>query len=141
MENDVSSPLDFLPEALVDEMLNQTRGIISEIQFQIENISKLKNPIRLKLEEIGLLRNFAELLAQKTYPTTVGIDGTYSVIKQLSIDTAAIAAVAVEGLIPPKEERPWEKPQHKMNVFPVSHDQASELETLLRKHVRNTRVQ
>jgi len=121
LENDGPSPLDFLPEILVAEMLNQTSGIMSEIQFQIENISKLKNSIRLKLEEIGLLRNIAELLAQKTHPTTVGIDGTYSVIKQLSIDTVAIAAVAVEGLIPPKEERPWKKPQHKLNVFPVGH--------------------
>ena len=121
MEVDASSSLDYLPEALVDEMLSKTDGIISKIRVQIECISKLKNPIRLKLEEIGLLRNVAELLAQKTYPTTVGIDGTYSVIKQLSIDTVAIAAVAVEGLIPPKEDRPWEKPRHKLNVLPVSH--------------------
>jgi len=121
VESDASSSLDFLPEALVDEMLKKSDGIISEIRVQIESVSELKTPIRLKLEEIGLLRNIAELLAQKTYPTTVGIDGTYSVIKQLSIDTVAIAAVAVEGLIPPREERHWQKPRHKLNVLPVSH--------------------
>jgi len=121
LESDSAVALDFLPEALVDEMLNKTDGIIDKIRIQIESISKLKNPIRSKLKEIGLLRNIAELLAQKTYPTTVGIDGTYSIIKQLSIDTVAIAAVAVEGLLPPKEERPWERPRHVLSIFPVSH--------------------
>jgi len=34
------------------------------------------------------------------YPTTAGVDGTRTHIMQLAMDTLAVAAVAVEGLIP-----------------------------------------
>src|SRR5207237_714585 len=63
-----------------------------------------------------------DILGQRSYTTTVGIDGSYVVIKQLALDTVAVAAVAVEGLVPPKETRYWEKPQHIVNIFPVPHN-------------------
>ena len=86
--------------------------------------------MREKLGEIGILRNINDLVKTPNHTTTVGIDGTYNIIKQLSVDTLAIAAVAVEGLIPPKETGPWSKPRHLITVLPVSH--YSETGTLCR---------
>jgi hypothetical protein len=39
----------------------------------------------------------------------------------LSLDTAAIAALAVEGLIPPKEQGFWEKPHFVLNIYLLKH--------------------
>jgi hypothetical protein len=115
------SSLDFLPEAMVEEMLRKHDGVISNTREQIKRISEIRKTIKNKLEDIALLKNVNEVLHQKSYPTTVGIDGAYVVINQLSLDTVAVAAVAVEGLIPPKEEKPWNLPRHLLNVFPVEH--------------------
>lgn len=115
------SSLDFLPEAMVEEMLRKHEKVISDTRGQIQKISEIRGLIKKKLEDIGLLKNVNEMLSQKSYPTTVGIDGAYVVINQLSLDTVAVAAVAVEGLIPPKEERPWNLPRHLLDVFPVEH--------------------
>ena len=119
MENEASA-LDFLPEALVDEMLTKSDSIVHEIRLQLVKISEIKKTARTLLEDIGLLRNIDEFKSPKKSPTTVGIDGTYCIIKQLSLDTVAIAAVGVEGLTP-KAERPWDGPKHLLQIFPVNH--------------------
>lgn len=114
--------LDFLPEALVEELLTKNNEVIHRVRSQLKEISALKYGMRQKLGEIGILRNINDLVIYPNHTTTVGIDGTYSIIKQLSVDTVAIAAVAVEGLIPPKETGPWSKPQHRIMVLPLSHN-------------------
>jgi len=113
--------LDFLPEAMVDEMLKKHREVVGNLSTQLHEVGRVKQTIRQKLEELKLIRNVNDILGQRSYVTTVGIDGSYVVIKQLSLDTVAVAAVAVEGLVPPKETRYWEKPQHIVNIFPVPH--------------------
>lgn len=120
--DDNISPLDLLPEALVEEMLKKNNAVVESIRTRLGRISLLKKESRDKLDEMGILENVDELVKTPQHPTTVGIDGTYSVIKQLSLDTVAIAAVAIEGLLPPKERGFWEKPQHRISVDTVSHD-------------------
>ena len=94
--------LDFLPEAMVDEMLKKHREVVSNLSTQLREVGRAKHTIRQKLEELSLIRNVNDILGQRSYTTTVGIDGSYVVIKQLSLDTVAVAAVAVEGLYPQK---------------------------------------
>ncbi len=110
-----------LPEALLEELLTKNSEIIYQVRSQVKEIAGLKFRMREKLGEIGLLRNLSEVIESQNHSTTVGIDGTINVIKQLSIDTVAIAAVAVEGLIPPKETGPWSKPRHSITVMSVPH--------------------
>jgi hypothetical protein len=121
MENEVT-PLDFLPEALVEEMLKKNNAVVDGLRERVRRISLLKQDSREKLREIGILTNVDNIINTPQHPTTVGVDGTYSIIKQLSLDTVAIAAVAVEGLLPPKEIGFWEKPQHRLSVDSVSHN-------------------
>jgi hypothetical protein len=118
--------LDFLPEAMVEEMLKRQSGVIQNVGKRIKALSEIKGKIRQKLEETNLLRNFGEEVSSPTYPTTAGVDGTRSVMKQLSLDTAAVAAIAVEGLIPPKEPRHWEKPRHLLNLYLLRHSRQTE---------------
>lgn len=116
-----TEPLDFLPEALVKEMLDKYEEVTSKVHSQLNTIVKVREIIRNYLTEDGILANSSELIHQKAYPTTAGVDGSYVPIKQLALDTVAIAAVAVEGLVPPKEERIWEKPHHIVNMLPLKH--------------------
>src|SRR5438132_6500882 len=107
---------------MVDEMLKKHGEVVKNLGNQLREVSRAKQSIREKLEELRLIRNVNDILGQRSYTTTVGIDGSYVVIKQLALDTVAVAAVAVEGLVPPKETRYWEKPQHIVNIFPVAHN-------------------
>ena len=121
IEEERRRDLDFLPEAMVNEMLQKQTSVIEQVGTRIKEFSKIKEKIRQKLIETNLLKNFAEEVHQISYPTTVGVDGTRSIIRQLSLDTAAVASVAVEGLVPPKETRLWEKPHHLLNIYLLKH--------------------
>jgi hypothetical protein len=117
----ITEGLDFLPEELVRDMLSQYKGIINDINNELLKLEKLKEKVRKILENKGMLKNDNALIKPTIYPTTVGVDGSWSVIKQVALDIVAIAAVAVEGLIPPKEERKWPKPHHIVKIYPVKH--------------------
>jgi hypothetical protein len=117
------NPLDFLPEAMVDEMLQGHSDMVRTVAGRLEEVVRVKKFVRSKLKEIGKLKKVNDYVGQRSYPTTVGVDGTYALIRQVSLDTVGVAAVAVEGLIPPKEMRLWEKPHHKVRVFPVEHNE------------------
>jgi len=121
MTEDARTDLDFLPEALVEAMLLKQKEMIEKIECTMKNLSFSKKKLRNRLIELGYLKRYSDFVEVKRYPTTCGVDGTYSIIKQLSIDSISIAAVAVEGLIPPRETRYWEKPHHLMEAFPVTH--------------------
>lgn len=114
--------LDFLPEAMVQDMLSKQAEVIGRIGGDIKKLGSLKARIREELISAGLIRNFADEARQRSYPTTAGVDGTRSRIMQLSMDTAAVAAVAVEGLTPPRETRTWEKPQHIVRIYSLEHN-------------------
>jgi hypothetical protein len=117
------NPLDFLPEAMVDEMLQGHSDMVRLVAGRLEEVVRVKEFVRSKLKEIGKLKKVNDYVGQRSYPTTVGVDGTYALIRQVSLDTVGVAAVAVEGLVPPKEMRLWEKPHHKVRVFPVEHNE------------------
>lgn len=121
IEEEKRSDLDFLPEAMVEEMLKRQSKVIEKIGDRIKGLVKIKEKIRHALENNNLVKNFADELTSPFYPTTAGVDGTRSIIRQLSLDTAAIAALAVEGLIPPKEQGIWEKPHYILNIYLLKH--------------------
>jgi len=121
VNKEYTSPLDFLPEAMVDEMLARQKEVVESLATQISQIANIKMDIRRKLEELNQLKNVNELIQRRGYPTTVGVDGSYGIIRHLSLDTVGLAAVAVEGLVPPRETRLWQKPQHIVRILPVKH--------------------
>jgi hypothetical protein len=63
-------------------------------------------------------------------PTTCAADGSYAIERLLSVDLAAAAAVAMEGLTPPSEKRFWEQPRH--SVFIVAERHNADTATVLR---------
>ena len=111
-------------------MLEKQREVINKIKDNIEHASSIKRNVREILEDEKLIRNFADEVRQRSFPTTAGVDGTRSRIMQLSMDTAAVAAVAVEGLVPPREPRLWPKPHHIVRFFLLEH--SPETDVLLR---------
>jgi len=117
----VPEGLDFLPEELVREMLDKYRVVINNINEYLSQLKNIRQEIRKILNDKKMLRNVNELIQQHIYPTTVGVDGSLARIKQIALDTVAVAAVAVEGLIPPREERIWPKPHHIVRIYPVKH--------------------
>jgi rRNA maturation protein Nop10 len=129
-EEEKRSALDFLPEAMVDELLSQQSGVVDSLASKINQMEQMRDTIRRALEGMNLLENAEDLIQQKVYPTTAGIDGTCAVIRQVLVDTVGIAAVAVEGLTPPSETRVWEKPHHLVKVKSVNH--FPELQTVAR---------
>jgi hypothetical protein len=77
-------------------------------------------------EAAGLRARIGEIRSDKdlaitSVPTSCGVDGSYIVERLLSIDIAAFAALAVEGVTPPSEKRYWPVPRHKSRVLTVSH--------------------
>ena len=116
--------IDDLPEAMFEEALRKYEAnILNKVNSYLTNVSDLREVIREKLYNLNLLRNIGEIVQHKRYPTTCATDGAYAINKQLTVDVVAIAAVAVEGLIPPKEDRIWEKPHHLIEIYPVEHKQ------------------
>lgn len=116
--------IDDLPEAMFEEALQKYESnILENVNSYLIKLSDLREKIRDKLFDLGILRNIGEIVQHKRYPTTCGVDGAYAINKQLTMDVVAIAGVAVEGLVPPREERIWEKPHHLIEIFPVEHSQ------------------
>ena len=120
MENN-DQPFHHLPEALVEEMLSQSQSIGNVLLESLNEVKKKKRVYREELLESGLLKRDADL-PHVSPPTTCGVDGSYVVERLMAIDIVAIAAVAVEGLIPPSEKREWETPHHKASIYPESHN-------------------
>jgi len=110
-----------LPHALVEEMLKKCEEIGRSLISNFEQMRNLKDSIRKTLKNEGLLRNKATLKNQ-SIPTCCAVDGAYAVEKMLSNDIVAAAAVAVEGLTPPSENRYWGGPNHLAFVDTVNHD-------------------
>ena len=121
MYREQQNPLDFLPEAMVAEMLRKYNiGVLSKVSSYILNLKDVKGKIREFLINEGLLRSSGEIVHYRIDPTVCGVDGAYAIGRQISIDVIGVAAVAVEGL-PPHEKREWEKPHHIVEIFSVEH--------------------
>jgi hypothetical protein len=113
-----------LPQALVEELLKKCEDVGSQLIKNFDQMRGLKDTIRKKLQDDGLLKTKATLPYQ-TIPTCCGVDGAYAVEKMLSNDIIAVSAVAIEGLTPPSETRFWEGPTHLAFVESVGHDVSS----------------
>ncbi len=115
-----TQPFEELPEALVDEMLEQCESIGDDLYINFNKIKECRADFRNKLDKLGLLKRAADIPPSEI-PTTCGIDGSYVVEKLLAVDIVATAAVAFEGLTPPSEEREWERPHHLVQIKNISH--------------------
>lgn len=120
------APFTDLPQALVEEMLGKSRELSSGVAERISQIQKKKEELRSKLKD--KLRHESEIIRTPQFPTAVGVDGSYCSDKLLATDFVAMAAVAVEGLIPRVSDEPiWPKPHHFVNVESLAHDEASQV--------------
>ncbi len=117
------NPFEELPEGLVEEMLSNSKLVSTNLLGKFNEIIESKSKIREKLEESGILKNYGDLNLSKTYPTSAGVDGSYTMERMLSMDFACLAAVAVEGLTPPgPEKRNWPKPRYFSHIEAVPHN-------------------
>ncbi|CDM64056.1 DNA double-strand break repair nuclease NurA [Pyrinomonas methylaliphatogenes] len=114
------TPFADLPAALVEEVLNQTATVADGLLASFQKIREDRNALRKKLEESGLVITESSL-GYPPLPTTCATDGSYAIDRLLTIDLAAAAAVAVEGLTPPSEKRHWELPHHKTFIAAEPH--------------------
>lgn len=115
-----STPFADLPAALVDDVLGQTSTVARELLTSFQQVREDRESLRKHLRDSGLV--IAESsLGYPPIPTTCATDGSYAIERLLTTDLAAAAAVAVEGLTPPSEERHWEMPRHKSFVAAEPH--------------------
>ena len=114
------TPFADLPAALVDDVLGQTSAVAGELLTSFQRVREDRESLRKHLIDSGLV--IAESsLGYPPIPTTCATDGSYAIERLLTTDLAAAAAVAVEGLTPPSEERHWEMPRHKSFVAAEPH--------------------
>ncbi|MDI6898179.1 DNA double-strand break repair nuclease NurA [Methanocella conradii] len=118
-------PFQDLPESLVEEMLSECEELSNNLFESFKKLNDNKNIIRNILIDNKILKNYSEIFSSFLYPTTCGVDGSYAIEKLISTDIAACAAVAVEGLTPPKEKRYWEKPYHYSIVKSIRHSNST----------------
>lgn len=123
MENSVENPFDELPEALVDEMLSETKELSAKLSDSLREIQVNKSVLRKALLDRGILKKDSDIISSLTNPTCVGVDGSYTSNKLLSAEITAFAAVSVEGLTPPSEVRHWEKPHHLSKILTLKHNE------------------
>lgn len=115
-----AAPLADLPAALVDDVLDQTSDVARELLTSFRQVGEDRESLRKHLVDSGLV--IAESsLGYPPIPTTCATDGSYAIERLLTTDLAAAAAVAVEGLTPPSEERHWERPSHRSFVAAEPH--------------------
>ena len=110
-----------LPNALVEELLGKCEHIGKSLISNFEQMRNMKDTVRTMLKNDAMLRNRA-MLKYQAIPTCSAIDGAYAVEKMLSNDIVAVAAVAIEGLTPPSENRFWDGPRHLAFVDTIGHD-------------------
>jgi hypothetical protein len=123
------TPFAELPAALVEEVLEQTSRVGSALLDTFQRVKADRASLRQALAE----RKFTisdSSLGYPSLPTTCGTDGSYAIERLLTVDLAAAAAVAVEGLTPPSEKRHWERPHH--STFVVAEVHNAETATVLR---------
>lgn len=122
MESD-RDPFEELPEGLVEEMLDSSKAVSKGLLHTFEEIKDKREELRKKLEDNGSLKSYSEIDTARVYPTTCGVDGSYTMDRMLATDLACVAAVAVEGLTPPgPEKRNWPKPRYFSHIEAVAHN-------------------
>jgi len=120
-------PFGELPEALVEEMLNQCNKLGSNLSESFQRLYENKTDMRNKLYEKNLLNKDVEISFVPSNPTSCAVDGSYAIERLLCTDLVAFAGVAVEGLTPPSEKRYWPKPHHLSDVLTIPHNDCTVL--------------
>ncbi|MBX5457950.1 MAG: DNA double-strand break repair nuclease NurA [Thermogemmatispora sp.] len=115
-----------LPAALVEEALARTHQVGQQVSEALQRIRSQRETYRQQLQERGLIQRDGEV-PYAPIPTTCGVDGAYAIERLLATDLVAAAAVAVEGLSPPSEQRYWEQPQHQVIIEAEPHSAESQL--------------
>lgn len=123
------APFTDLPAVLVEEILEKTGKVADKLFVPLEAIAGSREDLRGALEGKGLVADGA-LPAAGEPPTVCAADGSYAIERLMATDLVAAAAVAVEGLTPPSEERHWDQPRHKCFVAAEPH--MAETATVLR---------
>jgi hypothetical protein len=124
-----AKPFSDLPAALVEEVLGKTEELGDKLFKSFKQTKAQRGDMRERLKDLKLLLRESSL-GYPPIPTTCATDGSYAIERLLTIDMAAAAAVAVEGLTPPSEKRFWEAPRHRTLVFTeIHHDKTA---TILR---------
>jgi len=85
MNEKYENPFDELPEALVEEMLDQCGEIGEKLSKSFETLYENKNEMRKELEQQNILRKDTEIFSAQTHPTTCGVDGSYAIEKVLML--------------------------------------------------------
>ncbi|MYF99914.1 nuclease, partial [Candidatus Poribacteria bacterium] len=110
-----------LPQSLVEDIIEQTKGLEHKLLQTFEDWQTKKENWRTQLDGKGLLKRASDL-PDATIPTTCGIDGSHAIEKLMVIDVVAAGAVAVEGFTPPSEQSHWEKPWHRVYIETEVHN-------------------
>ncbi len=123
------APFTDLPAALVEDLLGKTGEVADKLLEPIRRISGSREDLRQRLVSDGLLVGMSDLMSGEV-PTTCAADGAYAVERLMATDLVCAAAVAVEGLSPPSEERHWDRPCHEGFVAAEPH--VANTDTVLR---------
>jgi len=121
-EKSNEQPFGELPEALVEEMLNQCNNLGSNLSKSFQKLYECKTEMRNKLAEKKLLKKDADLSFIPSNPTTCAVDGSYAIERLICTDLVGFAGVAVEGLTPPSEKKYWPNPHHLSEILTISHN-------------------
>jgi hypothetical protein len=123
------TPFADLPAALVEEVLDQTSTVAEELLSSFQQVRANRAALREQLARSSLILTESSL-GYPPLPTTCATDGSYAIERLLTTDLAAAAAVAVEGLTPPSEQRHWDLPRHK--AFVAAEPHTEDTATILR---------
>jgi hypothetical protein len=115
-----NTPFADLPAALVEEVLEQTSAVGDLLLKTFREVKNDRAAYRQALTEQKLILH-ESTLGYPPLPTTCAADGSYAIDRLLTVDLAAAAAVAVEGLTPPSEKRHWDRPHHSTYVVAEVH--------------------
>ena len=129
MEEGARNPFLDVPAALVDEVLQLATAAGESLVATFRQTREDRLRYREALARRGFLLNESSL-GYPPLPTTCGTDGSYAIERLLTADLCVCAAVAVEGLTPPSEQRYWEEPHHAAYVTVEEHH--AETATVLR---------
>jgi hypothetical protein len=123
------SPFLDLPAALVEEMLARAGSVGDELLRTFQSVKSDRAEYRHSLEAGQLILRESSL-GYPPIPTSCAADGSYAIERLLTADLAAAAAVVVEGLTPPSEQRFWDQPHHSIFVAAEVHSESTS--TILR---------
>jgi hypothetical protein len=117
-----AAPFADLPASLLADVLAQTEHVSAQLLAEIGSARSNRTAFREQLEASGMIVRESDL-GTPAPPTTCGADGSYAIERMLTADLAVAAAVAVEGLAPPKETRFWAEPRHTVFVSAEPHSE------------------